>query len=251
MGNPLNAKWYCCVPRQAQNIKWIRWRIYLEGKSYPRRAEQQRRGRTKKMFLSVIPGGYIVYRIIDTTCYCTTTFFFLANGHIPFSCWFQVDATKENQSNDGILSWGFARKLFFTANWINHSSSSLPEKCSRKSGQNYLGLLFFMEIRKGNWNHCSLEKCSYFFGYFWPLPKGFSVKACHGITSYLCKVFMKKEREGKKSLSSVQSGGVVVFFFANICPSRERHILFLQVFVPNGYCYFGKDSSKLSLTRDE
>ena len=57
------------------------------------------------------------------------------------------------------------------------------------------------------------------------------------------------EREGKKSLSSVQSGGV--FFFANICPSRERHILFLQVFVPNGYCYFGKDSSKLSLTRDE
>ena len=35
--------------------------------------------------------------------YCTTTFF-LANGHIPFSCWFQVDATKENQSNDGILS---------------------------------------------------------------------------------------------------------------------------------------------------
>ena len=115
----------------------------------------------------------------------------------------------------------------------------LPEKCFRKSGQNHL--IFFMEIRKGNWNHCSLEKCSYFFGYFWPLPKGFSVKACHGITSYLCKVFMKKEREGKKSLSSVQSGGV--FFFANICPSRETHIVFASL-LPNGYCYFGKQGQQ-------
>ena len=65
------------------------------------------------------------------------------------------------------------------------------------------------------------------------------MKGCHGIT-YLCKVFMKNGWFSVEVTSAV-------FFFANICPSRETHIVFAS---PNGYCYFGKDNSKLSLTRE-
>ena len=69
------------------------------------------------------------------------------------------------------------------------------------------------------------------------------MKGCHGIT-YLCKVFMKNGWFCRSRFSGVAAA---VFFFANICPSRETHIVFAS---PNGYCYFGKDNSKLSLTRE-
>ena len=50
-----------------------------------------------------------------------------------------------------------------------------------------------------------------------------------------------------KRRSRFSGVAAAVFFFANICPSRETHIVFAS---PNGYCYFGKDNSKLSLTRE-
>ena len=108
---------------------------------------------------------------------------------------------------------------------------------------------FFHGNPKGNWNHCyrieARQKCSY--SLFWEWKQDFiqPVKACRHDITYLCKVFMKNGYFCRASHFSIVAAGV--FFFANICPSRETHIVFAS---PNGYCYFGKDNSKLSLTRE-
>ena len=105
----------------------------------------------------------------------------------------------------------------------------LPEKCFRKSGQNHL--LFFHGNPKRKLESLLPREMQLFFWLFLAASKRiFRESLSRYNVVFMQGVYEEREREGKKSLSSVQSGGgVVVFFFANICPSRETHIVFASL----------------------